>query len=171
MKNLIITGLILMGACSTGFSQLRYSGKLEAGYLSFNSTTIEVEPGPDWKGHYLNDDQNGIDVNLINGIKFREKLFAGIGIGYQNFEGIKGAAFFADFGYIPLQRKFSPLLNAKIGYGHIWNQYEGGRGTALLELGGGVYYNLTTRMGIYLKSGIAMAHHSSFYPLKIGVNF
>lgn len=171
MRHLIITVLILLGASSAGFSQFRYSGKLEACYLSFNNTTIDVEPGPGWKGYYLDNDQNGIDVNLINGVKFREKLFAGIGIGYQNFEGIRGAAFFSDLGYIPFQRKFSPLLNAKIGYAHIWNQYKGGRGTTLLELGGGVRYKLTARMGIYLQSGIALAHQSSFYPFKIGVSF
>lgn len=171
MKSFIITGLIILASHSMGFSQARYSGKVELGYLKFNSTMIDVDPGENWKGYYLNSDQNGVNVSLINGVKFKEKFFAGAGVGYINFEGINGIAIFSDFEYIPLKKRVSPILNTKIGYSHIWNQYENGTGTALVELGAGVNYQLYERMSVYIQSGFLLTQQSSLIPLKVGVHF
>ncbi|GAB2793989.1 hypothetical protein GCM10027275_43740 [Rhabdobacter roseus] len=30
-------------------------GKVELGYFQHQSTLVNVEPGPEWKGHYLRD--------------------------------------------------------------------------------------------------------------------
>lgn len=171
MKSLISTVFILIIFTSTGFSQVSYSGKVELGYLNFNSTTIDVEPGENWKGYYLNDDQDGLNVNMINGIKLKEKLFAGIGVGYLNFEGVSGISLFYDFDYIPLKTKLSPLLNTKVGYSHIWNQYEDGKGTTLIELGAGLSYKLTERARAYVQSGLLFTQQSSLVPIKIGIQF
>ena len=84
---------------------MEYSKKIETGYLIFQYTTIQIDPGSNWKGYNLNNEQNGVDINLINGIKLKEKYFAGIGIGYLNFEGINGFSVFSDFEYCPLKTK------------------------------------------------------------------
>lgn len=171
MKNLIIIGLTIFVFYSTGFSQVRYSVKVEFGYLDFKNTTIEIEPGPNWKGFYLNDEQNGIDLNLINGITFKERIFAGVGLGYLNFEGIDGISIFGDFEYLPLKTKLTPLLNLKIGYNYIWNQYEGGTGTTLSEFSAGINYRLTEKLNIYFKSGFLFTQQSSLVPFRLGLRF
>ncbi len=37
--------------------------------LKFDFTTVQVDPGPDWQGYHLNDEQNGFDLNFVNGNK------------------------------------------------------------------------------------------------------
>ena len=101
----------------------------------------------------------------------KEKYFAGIGIGYVNFEGINGFSIFSDFEYCPLETKLTPLLNVKVGYSHIWNQYENGTGSAIGELGAGVKYKLTEKIGIYIQSGFLMTQQSFLVPIRIGINF
>ena len=40
------------------------------------STIIDVDPGPTWKGYISNEEQNGIDLKVINGISFsNNKLY------------------------------------------------------------------------------------------------
>jgi hypothetical protein len=132
----------------------------------------DFDPGSGWKGYYLDNEQDGIDLNLVNGVSFFEnRLFTGVGIGYQNFEGIHGITVFGDIEYLPLKSKFSPLLSLKVGYDHIWNQYEGGTGTAMGEFGAGINYKLTNILNIYLKSGILFTQQSSLIPIRIGVGF
>ncbi|PIQ20524.1 MAG: hypothetical protein COW65_14475 [Cytophagales bacterium CG18_big_fil_WC_8_21_14_2_50_42_9] len=171
MKRMILLILFMIGFYATGSAQVRYSGKIESAYLKFQNTTIDVEPGPNWRGYYLNGEQNGIDINLINGISFKDKLFAGIGVGYLNFEGIKGISVFSDFGFIPLKKRIAPMLNAKLGYSHIWNQYKNGTGSALIELGAGLRFGITERMGVYVQSGILMTQQSAMTPIRIGIDF
>jgi hypothetical protein len=137
-----IIGLTMILTINQGYSQISYSIKTETGFLMYQNNTIQVDPGPNWKGYNLYE-QNGIDFNIVNGIDFENKLFVGIGIGYLNFEGINGFYAFTDFEYLPLKTKLTPLVNLKIGYSHIWNQYENGTGTGLVELSTGLNYRLT----------------------------
>ncbi|NPD47327.1 MULTISPECIES: hypothetical protein [unclassified Lentimicrobium] len=130
---------------------------------------VQVEAGPNWKGYNLNKEQNGIDLNLINGIQFKNKLFAGIGLGYVNFEGISGVSIFSDFDYLPLKTKLTPLINLKIGYNHICNQYKNGTGSALIELGGGLNYRFSEEFDIYLQSGFMITQQTFFIPIKLGL--
>ncbi len=172
MKQLLTTIILLIAIVFTTKAQGNYSGKIETGYLKYIGTTVQVDPGPDWQGYYLNEEQNGIDINLINGLTIlNEKVFLGIGIGYLNFEGIDGISVFSDIEYMPLKSRITPLLNLKIGYDHIWNQYYGGKGTFLTEFGGGVSYQLTDKMNIYLKSGLLLTQQSSLVPVRIGIRF
>ncbi len=163
-------GLSILFAAQEGYSQVNYSIKAETGFLTYQFNTIDVDPGPNWKGYYL-DGENGFDLSITNGIEYKEKLYAGVGVGYLNYEGINGFSVFSDFEYLPLKRRLSPLVNLKIGYNHIWNQYEGGTGTALGELGIGVNYKLTDRFGIYAKSGVLMTQQSLLIPIRIGLRF
>ena len=153
-----------------GYSQIRYSIKAETGFLMYQNNTIQVDPGPNWKGYNLYE-QNGIDFNIVNGIDFEDKLFVGIGIGYLNFEGINGFYAFTDFEYLPLKTKLTPLVNLKIGYSHIWNQYENGTGTGLVELSTGLNYRLTEKIDIYAKSGFTITQQSLLIPIRLGIKF
>ncbi len=153
-----------------GYSQGDYQRKIEIGYMRYQYNTVQVDPGPNWKGYNL-DGEDGIDLNVINGLSFKEKIFTGIGLGYLNFEGINGFSIFTDFEYLPFKTKLTPFVNLKIGYNHIWNQYENGTGSALGELGLGLNYGLTKKMDIYLQSGFLMTQQSLLIPIRIGFRF
>ena len=168
--NFFIIWLTMILTINQGYSQIRYSIKAETGFLMYQNNTIQVDPGPNWKGYNLYE-QNGIDFNIVNGIDFENKLFVGIGIGYLNFEGINGFYAFTDFEYLPLKTKLTPLVNLKIGYSHIWNQYENGTGTGLVELSTGLNYRLTEKIDIYAKSGFTITQQSLLIPIRLGIKF
>ena len=166
----ILLNLILISIIQTGYSQINYSMKVETGFLKYQFNTIQVDPGPNWKGYYL-DGESGFDFNVINGIDFNNKLFAGLGLGYLNFEGINGLSISSDFEYLPLKTKLTPLIGMKIGYSHIWNQYENGTGTGFGEFCLGLNYRLTEKMDIYAKSGFTMTQQSLLIPIRLGIRF
>lgn len=169
MKKIILSAVIFMAFGSRICAQIDYSVKVETGYLDFKYRLIIADPS-NLKGFYLNDRQNGIDLNVINGISFNNnKLVTGIGIGYVNFEKINGLSIFTDFEYIPLKTKLSPTVNLRIGYNHIWNQYENGTGEILFEFGGGINYKMTEKLNLYLQSGILTMQQSSFFTVRIGI--
>jgi len=96
----------------SSYAQVKYFGKIETGYLKFRHTLVQydVDPGSGWKGYYLDEEQDGIDLNLVNGIAlFENRFFTGVGLGYQNFEGISGINVFGDFEYLPLTSRLTPL--------------------------------------------------------------
>jgi len=165
-----IIGLITILIVNQGYSQINYSIKAETGFLKYQFNTIKVDPGSNWKGYNL-DEENGIDLNIINGIDFKNKLFAGVGLGYLNFEGVNGLSIFSDFEYLPLKTRLTPLINLKIGYSHIWNQYVNGTGTGLGELCMGLNLRLTERIDIYAKSGFLMTQQSLLIPIRFGIRF
>ena len=164
-------GFVLSLLCLTGYSQVGYYGKIETGFSAFFMRTSIVDPGPNWLGYYLNDNQNGAEINLINGIEFNKKKGVGIGIGYLNYEGIDGVSLFVNFERLPKETKLSSIANLKIGYNHIWNQYENGSGGLQFELCAGGNYWLSENIGIYLQAGIAGMLEALFIPVKIGVRF
>jgi len=170
MRYLLITVLIILSISSSTIAQFSYTGKIEIAYMRFEYHPIRVDPGPGWKGYNLND--NGIYINSIHGLSNpNKKLFAGLGLGYLNFKGIHGVSVFADFEYLPLKTRITPILNFKIGYDHIWNQYDGGTGTKLAEFGVGVNYRLTKQYGLYLKSGVLFTQQSALLPITLGLRF
>ena len=171
MKRIIPITIILIAFGLKAYSQINYFGKAETGYLRFQYTTIQVDPGPNWIGYNLDNEQNGIDINLINGVSFKDKFFTGFGIGYLNFEGINGFSIFTDFEYLPLKTRLTPLINLKIGYNHIWNQYQNGTGSVLGELGVGLNYKLIEKYDVYLQSGFLMTQQSFLIPIRIGLRF
>lgn len=164
----IICILLLIGV--NAYSQVNYSIKVETGYIKYQTKIVQVEPGPDWKGYYL-DNENGIDLNVINGIKYKDKFYAGLGLGYVNFEGKNGWSIFSDFEFLPLKTRLTPLINLKIGYNHISNQYKNGTGTELIEFGFGLNYRLTKELGVHIKSGLLMTQQSSLIPIRLGLRF
>lgn len=90
---LIIAILLITGFKS--YTQIQYSMKFETGYLIFKRHTIQIDPGPGWKGYNLKG-HDGCNLNVINGIKFNDKIFVGVGIGYSNFNGSSGISAYSD---------------------------------------------------------------------------
>jgi hypothetical protein len=162
--------LVFLMSVSKGNAQIHYSIKSELGYLKYQDNTFQVDPGPDWKGYNLSEN-NGIDINIINGFNYNKILFTGIGLGYLRFEGINGVSIFSDFEYLPLKTRITPLINLKIGYSHIWNQYENGTGTALGELCLGLNLRLTKKVNIFSKLGFMVTQQSLLLPIRIGARF
>ncbi len=129
-----------------------------------------MDAGPGWKGYYLAEDQDGIDIHVINGIHFSNgKAFIGLGLGYQNFKGTPGFSLFGDLSFRFLRSDLSPILHLKVGNDHIWNQYEGGTSTALVELGLGLDYKLSEKLHIYIQSGFLYTQQSKLLPLRVGI--
>jgi hypothetical protein len=89
----------------------------------------------------------------------------------MNFEGTNGVSVFADFEYLQLKTRITPLLNLKLGYDHLWNQYDGGTGTMLTEIGIGINYKLTEKFRLYLKSGMLYTQQSFLIPITIGFRY
>lgn len=172
MKHLLIIFALIFCSMLTNKAQVAYSGRVEAGYLHYLNRTITVEPGPNWRGYNLDNNQDGFNVIAVNGMAFHDnKLFTGVGLGFYNFEGIDGMAIFWDIEYLPLKKRITPLLNLRLGYNHIWNQYEGGTGTTHTEFGFGINYKIKEKFGLYIKSGLLVTQQSSLLPLTLGFRF
>lgn len=166
----LIFAVIILLLGSEGQSQISYSVKAETGFLKYRTNTIQIDPGPNWKGYNLYE-ENGIDINIVNGFNYDNKVYVGVGTGYLNFEGISGLSVFSDLEYLPLKTRFTPLINLKIGYSHIWNQYDNGTGTALGELCLGLNYRLIDKINLYMKAGFLVTQQSLITPLRFGVRF
>ena len=170
-----ISLLILISTIVINYSfaqkNITYVKKLEVGYDLFGIRLITVDPGPNWRGYYLDNNQNGFEINFINGVSAYDHFFAGAGAGYLNFEGIHGVSVFGNLEYWPLKKRLSPVLIIKVGYDHIWNQYDGGRGTARGEFGLGINYKIKDHLSIYIQSGMLLTMQSNLLPFKLGLQF
>jgi hypothetical protein len=150
-------------------AQIRYSGKIEAGYVPYSARTIKVDPGPNWKGSALKEDQNGKEISVINGFKFKDRLFVGVGAGYLNYQGTKGYSIFGDIDFLVSKTKLSPLINFRAGHSKIINQEDKDNTSGTVEIAFGVNYKAANRFNIYLKAGAAFAHNASYTPIRIGL--
>lgn len=170
IKSFSIVSFLILVVCFQGFSQIDYSIKAETSFIKFLYNPIIVEAAEGWKGYNL-DSKNGVEITMSNGLLFKKKTYTGIGISYLNFEGTNGLAIYSDFDFISRKRKAAPLGYVKIGYSHLWNQYENGTGTLLVEFGYGYNYQLTDSFAIYLKAGILLTQQSFLIPIRLGVRF
>jgi hypothetical protein len=170
IKKYGISSFIFLLISTQCLSQIDYSIKSETSFIKFLYNPITVDAGPDWKGYYLEND-NGVDLTISNGLLFKKRTYAGIGVSYLNFEGINGLAVYSDFDFISRKRKAAPLGYIKIGYSHLWNQYENGTGTSLVEFGYGYHYHVTDNFTIYLKTGVLLTQQSFLIPIRLGVRF
>ena len=170
MKNVLLV-LFFFSLVFSGYAQIDYKRKVEAGFLKYQYNIVDVDPGPDWKGYALDSEQNGVDINVIYGLSFKDKFMPAIGLGYLNYEGIHGFSIFLDIEYLPFETKITPFLNLKTGYNHIWNQYENGKGSFLGELGAGIHYTINKNIGGYLQSGFLFTQQSFLIPIRVGVEF
>ena len=170
IKKYGISSFIFLLLSTQCLSQTNYSMKAETSFIKFLYNPITIDAGPDWRGYNL-EGQNGVDISISNGFLFKKKTYVGIGVSYLNFEGINGLAVYSDFDFISRKRKAAPLGYVKIGYSHLWNQYENGTGTSLVEFGYGYNYQVTNSFAIYLKAGILLTQQSFLIPIRLGVRF
>ncbi len=160
---------LLWFANFTALAQIKYAAKIELGHTNWLFRTVRVDPGPNWKGYNLEEHVNGKEISVINGLAINEKLYTGIGVGYLNFEGIHGFSSFVDVQYVATKSKVSPYVNLKMGYNHIWNQYENGTGSGLGEIGVGINVKLSPKLQLYGQSGFLATQQCMLIPLRIGV--
>lgn len=168
LKILLLFAFVFMGFCV--YSQPDHSFKLESGFIKYGTNIVYVDPGPYWKGYNI-DEENGIDLNFINSFSFNDKFYWGVGLGYMNFEGNNGLSLFSDFEYLAFKYRLQLLLAFKAGYSHIWNQYENGTGTMLVEYALGLNFKMTDDYNIYFKTGFLLTQQSLLFPFRIGIKF
>lgn len=171
MTNRLLAILILANFTLFGFSQAKFNTKIEFGKLKYVGHTILIDPGLGWKGYNLDNQQDALSINVSSGYLFNNVLYTGAGVGYLNFEGIHGLNVYADFDYHPMKSRLSLSLNNKIGYSHIWNQYDNGTGTILGEIGIKINYRLKNSTSIYFQIGAMATQQSLLIPFKMGVSF
>jgi hypothetical protein len=174
-RNGYILIFVLFTYAEIAFGQVKYSLNLEAGHLQFRNTIVDVDPGPNWQGHSL-DERNGYELSLINGIIFREKFNLGLGVSYNgfytpSFPTYHGLAGFLNFEYANYQKKLSPLINLKLGSGHLWNQYDKGTRNFYGEISAGPMIRLSPKAQLYVKTGFMIQQQASIIPVRIGVRF
>ncbi len=169
----VLTTLITLLLCGTTYSCTagwRYGVEAETGYLFYNYRLVTVDPGPNWKGYNLNREQNAISINIVNGLRFSDRTFAGIGTGYVNFEGVSGWSLYAHTEYVLFEKKISPVFCFNLGYNQIYNQYENGTGTVLAEPGVGIRYKVNNKTSIYLRTGLLLMQQSLLVPVYAGIS-
>lgn len=171
MKKTLLSFSLFIGFLVPSYGQIKYAGKVETGFLTYLTNTITVDADFGWKGYHLDDSQNGIDFNIINGISIKKDFFIGVGLGYLNFQGIHGYSVFSDFEYCYSKPKVSPLTNLKIGYNRIYNQYEGGTIGVPVEIGFGINYKYNEKIRISAQSGFLITQQSFLIPIRVGVRF
>lgn len=174
-KSLPVTVIIFLTILisNSSFSQrISFMSKAETGYLNFLGHIVTVDPGPAWKGYYLNENTGAFSISSINGLSFlNRRLFTGAGVGYMNFNSIHGATIFGEVESVLFRSGFSPFISVRVGYSHIWNQYENGTGTPMVNPGVGVNYKISDKLGLYFKTGILFTQQSALLPLLIGIRF
>ena len=175
MSKELLLSLVFIIWCSfdiLSVAQTKYAGKVEVGFLKYRKQNVIYDASDNFPGYYLDNKENGIEANFINGIfLFKDRGFVGLGVGYVNFEGMSGLNTFSEFELLTNSKRISPILGLKLGYNHLWNQYEGGTGTGLVDLGIGVNCRIDTKSSIYLKSGINLVQQATLYPIRLGVRF
>jgi hypothetical protein len=168
MKRLTFLIALLVLMQHIAHAKLNYTAKVEFGYLYCRYRTVSVSPGPNWKGYNLPTEPNGINTNIVGGLNFKNRLFTGLGLGYLNFEGISGISAFTDIEYLVLKTRLAPLVNLRVGYNHVWNQYEGGSGTASGELALGLSYRVAGKYRVYIQAGALNTQQLHFVSTRIG---
>ena len=166
----LLTFLITFFLIINGYAQINFSTKTEASYLknrNVNVVFIDASP-PSCKGDYLKE-ENGIVINVINGVEYKDKVFTGVGLGYLNFEGIHGIDAFVGLEYIPFTTRIRPLIGFRVGGSHIRNHYDKGTRTAYGELGIGLNIQITDKIDIYTKTGYLGTQYERFPTFSIGV--
>ncbi|HLO55295.1 MAG TPA: hypothetical protein VK169_13455 [Saprospiraceae bacterium] len=171
MPKRVITLLLILFLTLDLSGQIDYKVKADFSYLNYIGRTIQIDPGPDWKGYYLNDGQHGKALSLVNGLQFNEFFFLGIGASYLDFQGTKGHAIFGEMEFSSEKTGLRPLFGIKGGYSHINNHYENGTSTGMIEISGGLTYRINQMFKMQLQTGIMFTQQVVFVPIRIGINF
>lgn len=169
--NLIAGGLLLLLPILTNAQRHESSYRFELNQYTFDGRLIDIDPTPDWKGYYLDNEQDAFAVNLTKGIVLKDVLFLGTGLGYQNFEGHHGFAVFAHGEISTRDERIKPLAIFRSGYSHLWNQYEKGTGTFMAEISVGLELNIQNGIRLIPGVGLVFMQQSRLLAVKIAFAF
>lgn len=169
MKNFLL--MLCLIALTTGsiFAQKGYEKSIEVG------TTIGV-------GDYSN---NTFGISMINGYRFNNHLFAGVGVGFGYSNALNGVdikdgvttEYRTDAYLIPLYANFkanlitgkiSPFFLVNIGYTFDVNQYLKDSPGFMLEPAFGIDFNMDNKKTIYLLAGFNLQHSEYSYTRNVG---
>lgn len=164
-----ITLLITFLAPTELKAQFKYGAKVEVGRMSYLSRTIHYDggSGSSLKRARLKEDQNGTEISIANGFRFREVLFVGVGLGYLNYEGAKGYSIYGDIEALTSKKKLAALFGFRAGTSNL----NGYKNSGTVEFNAGINYRPIPKLRLYLKGGVAFAYSSSFAPIRIGIGF
>jgi hypothetical protein len=170
------TLLLLALQCTTlaAFAKLpvKFESSLGVGLYNYIHAAGNVDPGPDWKGYPLPRGGSAFQVFTNNGFVAFNRLHANIGLGYANYDGVNGGLAMANLAFDILTKpKLTPFVYANAGYSHVWNQYSGGTGSEVFELGLGGRYKLPGKHAVFLSGGSMVQHLNFYLGVKAGFTF
>lgn len=159
---------LITGFSSNVYAQKGYQKSIEAG------ASIGV-------GDYSN---NTFGIAMINGYRFNNYLFAGVGVGFGYSNALNGVnikygttEYRTDAYLIPVfanikanltTGKVSPFFQLNIGYTFDVNQYLRDAPGFMIEPAFGVDFNLDTKKAIYVLAGFNLQHSEYSFTRNVG---
>ncbi len=166
-RTLLCCTLIYVSLNLPAQSQIKYTGKVEAGYQFHLAMFLKDSPADEVQYHWWDGLQDGIDVSFVNGISLRNNLRFGVGISYLNYKQGNGYAVFGDMEFVATKNKVSPVVNLKIGKSYVNNIADNN----FIDISGGVEHKVGQKLSLQYKTGLRFVHNSMFLPIRIGVRF
>ena len=187
--------LLTATAVSAQYSQERpkveYMFKIEMGYLHNvgNYGTPKVEAStPDIKGtgYNLNAWEEGMGLNVINGINISQDFFLGGGLGYNFCAPMRPVKLdknshmvnaFVDMDFRPVGETWAPMLGLRLGGSFLMNSNNYGNTISpYFELYGGLnwfYDHALQQMfrnyhSLFAEVGVVLVQQSIFIPIRVG---
>ena len=199
MKNikasLLIVMLMTAGTVAAQYTQDRpsveYMFKIEAGYLhnvgnygqpKNEATTTNIEG----TGFNLNAWEEGMGLNVINGINISQDFFLGAGVGYTFCAPMRPARFdksshmaqaFIDMDFRPVGDTWAPMVGARVGGSFLMNPNNYGNTISpYLEVYAGLnwfYDHALQQMdknyhSLFAEVGVVLVQQTIFIPIRIG---
>ena len=169
MKNYFLL-LVLFILPFISIAQVKYSGRVEYSSLRYIGPLVRYETD---RGdpYYMDERVNGKEINLVNGINLKDRVFMGIGISYLDFAKIKGFSTTLDLEYRVLKTKLSPLLNFRFGTNYLKNQYDVHKSAVMGGPDIGFSYKPFKMLSFYAKTGFVITHNVGFFTTRGGIQF
>ena len=196
IKSIFLTVMLLTAtAVSAQYSQERpnveYMFKIEMGYLHNvgNYGTPKVEAStPDIKGtgYNLNAWEEGMGLNVINGINISQDFFLGGGLGYNFCAPMRPVKLdknshmvnaFVDMDFRPVGETWAPMLGLRLGGSFLMNANNYGNTISpYFEFYGGLnwfYDHALQQMdknyhSLFAEVGVVLVQQSIFIPIRVG---
>jgi hypothetical protein len=166
--------LILQLSAMAAFAKLpvKFESSLGIGTYSYIHAAGRADAGPDWQGYPLARGGSALQVFANNGIVAFKRLHANIGLGYGNYNGTSGGLAMGNLAVDILTKpRLTPFAYAGVGYSHVWNQYAGGSGSDVWELGLGARCKIPGDHSVFLSAGSQVQHYNFYLGVKAGFTF
>jgi hypothetical protein len=174
MRTVVITFLLVFWLL-TGYAQgnVKFESTAGVGTFSYFVGLVKVDPGPGWKGYNLpREPGTGFLISTSNGLSIFDFFHVGIGTGYAKINKTSGLMLFADLrADFSKKKPFAMFLYINPGYSHFWNQYEGGTGTALFDIGLGTRLKVLAKSKALLSLGLLSMQQNTYVSAKLGFTF